>query len=1024
YAFYGCTNLTSVTIPDSVTFIRSGTFNDCVSLTSITIPGSVTYISGQAFNSCTSLTEITFEGDAPYIEDNAFEGVTATAYYPVDNDTWTEDVMQDYGGSITWLTVIESGRCGEDLTWTFTSDGTLTISGTGEMYDYDSVSAPWYEYSDSITSVVIESGVESIGACAFSACESVTSITIPGSVTSIGGYAFGYCTSLTEITFEGDAPSFGDDVFCGVTATAYYPADNDTWTEDVMQDYGGTITWEAYGETDDSDDTSSYVDTSNGTALTTDDYAAYIDDGNGAWTDDETDGDATADKAWDGDASTYYDCAVGNDGYTGVQLNEATAIVAVGIYARSGYPERLVGSLIQGSTDGETWVTLYIMTDDDETTAESGEVVCAIYDTTAYTYYRFYSSEEGYCNVAEIVLYTSYAFDDDSSNVCGDNLTWTLEDGTLTISGTGDMYDYDEGTAPWSEYSDSITSVVIEDGAESIGAYAFTGCTSLTSITIPDSVTSIGNSVFYGCTALPSVTIPDSVEYIGEGAFSCCTSLESIIIPAGVTVIAGGAFSCSYGLTEIYFEGDAPSIGDYAFDYVTATVYYPASSSTWTEDVMQDYGEGTITWVAYTAYGTCGDDLTWVLASDGTLTISGTGDMYYYGEGTTPWYEYRESITSVVIENGVTSIGVNAFANCTNLTSVSIPDSVTTIGDYAFHNCTNLTSVSIPDSVTSIDGWAFYNCTNLTSVSISAYVTSIGGGVFSDCTSLTEIIVDESNKAYCSVDGILFNKDMTALVAYPAGKTETSYDIPDGVTVLEMGAFSGCTSLESVTIPDSVEGICDWAFGACTSLESVTIGSGLTSIGGGAFYNCTSLTSITIPGSVTSIGGWVFAGCTSLTSITIPAGVTELEWDTFNSCTSLTEIFFTGDAPSFGDDVFYDVTATAYYPAYNDTWTEDVMQDYGGSITWVAFTYTISDTFGDGLTWTLTGDGTLTISGEGEMPHYIFGTAPWYENAGRITSVIIEDGVTSIGNYAFYGCTSLESITISDSVTSIGYMAF
>ncbi|MCD7712775.1 MAG: leucine-rich repeat protein, partial [Firmicutes bacterium] len=714
WAFACCTSLSSVTIPDSVTFICGGTFEHCESLTSITIPGSVTYISSLAFGNCQSLGEITFEGDAPYIEDNAFEGVGATAYYPYGNDTWTEDVMQDYGGSITWLTVLESGICGDEMTWTLTSDGTLTISGTGEMYDFDEETAPWYLYRESITTVVFEDGVTSIGMYAFYNCTSLESITIPESVTSIDYMAFYNCSSLTEITFKGDAPGFGEDVFYGVTATAYYPASNDTWTEDVMQDYGGSITWVAVTESGVCGDNLTWMLTSDGTLIISGtgdmyDYEHIEDEDNNYGTapwfsyfDSITSviiGDGVTSigsfaffgcynmtgitipdsVTWIGDyafqstslTSVTIPAGVNSIGYgvfagctslTEINVDEnntvfwsvdgvlfdggeETTLVAYpagktdtsyvvpdGVVSISNaafdncanlesvtFPESL-SWIGDWAFDGQTGVTEITFKGDARGFGEN-----AFYYITATAYYPAGNetwTEDVMQDYGGTITWVAYGAETSgTSGTCGDNLTWTLEDGTLTISGTGEMYDYDEFSTPWNDYSDSITSVVIEEGVTAIGSYAFSGM-SIESITIPDGVTSIGNSVFYGCTALSSVTIPDSVEYIGEGAFSCCTSLESIIIPAGVTVIAGGAFSCSDGLTEITFEGDAPSIGDYAFDYVTATVYYPASSSTWTEDVMQDYGYGTITWVAYTAYGTCGDDLTWVL-SDGVLTISG-----------------------------------------------------------------------------------------------------------------------------------------------------------------------------------------------------------------------------------------------------------------------------------------------------------------------------------------------------------------------------------------------------------------
>ena len=274
--------------------------------------------------------------------------------------------------------------------------------------------------------------------------------------------------------------------------------------------------------------------------------------------------------------------------------------------------------------------------------------------------------------------------------------------------------------------------------------------------------------------------------------------------------------------------------------------------------------------------GNCGDsgsNVTWLLDDNGTLTISGSGKIEdCRSDIDQPWYSNRSDITSVVIEPGVTSIGLQAFYECSNLTSITIPSGLTSIGeqafgnctgltsitipsgfisigDYAFWNCTGLTSITIQNGVTSIGTGAFWNCTGLTSITIPSSVTSIGVNVFYGCSGLTDITVDSSNPSFCSESGVLFNKDKTTLIYYPLGKTG-SYTIPDGVTAIGDYAFYYCSGLTSVTIPSSV-----------------------TSIGGSAFQHCTGLTSITIPNSVTSIVNLAFWDCDSLTIVYIPSGV-------------------------------------------------------------------------------------------------------------------------------------------------------
>ncbi len=279
--------------------------------------------------------------------------------------------------------------------------------------------------------------------------------------------------------------------------------------------------------------------------------------------------------------------------------------------------------------------------------------------------------------------------------------------------------------------------------------------------------------------------------------------------------------------------------------------------------------------------GTCGANLTWTLNS-GILTIFGTGAMTNYASVTSvPWYSSRASIKTVIIENGVTSIGSVAFNGLRSLKTVTIGNSVTRIGGSAFLYCTSLTSVTIGDSVTSIGDWAFLECYSLNSVDIPDSVKIIGDSAFGLCTSLTSLTIGDS---VTNIGNSAFH-DCTAL---------TSVTIPDSVTSIGSSAFYNCTSLTSVSIGDSVTSIGSSAFKNCTSLTSVTIPDSVTSIGHAAFYYCTSLTSITIPDSMTSIGNSAFDYCTSLTLVTIPDSVTSIEGYAFYRCNSLSDVYYAG----------------------------------------------------------------------------------------------------------------------------------
>ena len=529
----------------------------------------------------------------------------------------------------------------------------------------------------------------------------------------------------------------------------------------------------------------------------------------------------------------------------------------------------------------------------------------------------------------------AFAADVVAEGTCGENLTWTLDsEGTLTISGTGAMTDYSNGSsAPWYSSRSSIKSVTIGNSVTSIGDYAFYYCTGLTSVTIGNSVTSIGDRAFCNCGGLTSVTIPDSVTAISAWAFSYCSRLTSVTIGKSVTSIGDCAFFNCTGLTEINYNAKA----------VTDLAYYA--------DVFENAG------------------------------TDGSGIKVTFGDGVEkiPAYLFNISfgvcpnISNVSIGSNVTSIGDGAFNNCTGLTEINYnAKAVTdlTSGSGVFSNAGTAGSgvkVTFGDGVEKIPAYLFCYCDGLTSVTIGSGVTTISGSAFSSCSSLTSINVDNNNEYYSSSGGVLFDKNQTILICYPAGKTESNYTIPDSVTSIGDFAFDCCSSLTSVTIPDSVTSIGDSAFSSCDGLSSVTIGNSVTSIGDSAFYHCDGLTSVTIGNSVTSIGNYAFYYCTGLTEINYNAkAVTDLTSSSdvfYNAGTDgsgikvtfgekvkkvpdylfstqyshfpkIREIVFVGNAPTIGSKSFNGVTTSAYYPYGNDTWTSEVMLNYGGQITW------------------------------------------------------------------------------------------
>jgi hypothetical protein len=315
--------------------------------------------------------------------------------------------------------------------------------------------------------------------------------------------------------------------------------------------------------------------------------------------------------------------------------------------------------------------------------------------------------------------------------------------------------------------------------------------------------------------------------------------------------------------------------------------------------------------------------LTRYLGSDGTVTIPNTiGDM------------------------PVTSIGINAFYS------------------------TSVTNVTIPDSVTSIGNRAFSACGGLANVTIGSGVTNIGYTPFDGCASLTAITVNVSNSVYSSLAGVLFNKDQTALIQYPAAKAG-SYTIPSGVTTIGYQAFVHCASLTGVMIPDSVTTLGDQAFYACTSLSAVTIPDSVTNAAELAFVFCSGLTSATVGNGVTSLNG-TFSDCPNLISVTLGNSVTNLD-GTFVRCANLTNVMIPESVTRIGHMAFAGCTRL-------------------GNVTIPSSITTIGDSA--------------------------------FSACSSMTRFTIPDSVTSIGNYAFHYCTSLTGGTIGNGVTNVGACAF
>ncbi len=1068
-ALCSCSSLTSITIGDSVTSIGSSAFEDCSSLTSITIPDSVTSIGYEAFYGCKFLISITIGDNVTSIGYEAFEycyslvevynksSLTITAgsedngyvgYYALNVYTPTSGESKLHTTDDGYIFYVDGDT--HYLVKYVGNETDITLPENCQGYNY-AIYKYAFEDCDFLTGITIPEGVTSIGYSAFQYCSSLTSITIPDSVTSIGERAFYDCDSLTSITlpfvgatkdgtgsthfgyiFGASSYSYNDDYVptslktvvitggtsIGSSAFQYCSSLTSITIPDSVTSIGSSAFRGCYsltsitipeGVTSIGDYT--FYDCYSLTSITIPEGVTSI--GQGAFSGCKsltsiTIPDSVTSIGYsafqycssltsitlpfvgatkDGISNTHFGYIFGasspyfNDNYVPTSLK--TVVITGGTSIGSSAFEGC-SSLIQ-KENGVSYVDKWVVDcDTSVTTADLRNDTIGIADE-AFSHCSSLTSITIPDSVTSIGLGAfSGCYSLTSITVSENNTAYSSQDGIL----------YNKEKTEFIHIPDDLQGdVTIPEGVTSIGYEAFRTCSSLTSITIPDSVTSIGSGAFYYCSSLTSITIPDSVTSIGYSAFSGCSSLTSITIPDSVTSIGSGAFEGCSSLTSITIPDSVTSIGGDAFEGCSSltSITLPFVGNT------KDGTENTHFGYIFGAYWH-DDNNEYVPTSLKTVVITGGTSIGYDA------FDGCKSLTSITIPDSVTSIGGDAFEGC-SLTSitvsenntayssqdgilynkektkfihipndlqgdVTIPEGVTSIGYEAFSYCRSLTSITIPDSVTSIGEGAFRYCSSLTSITIPDSVTSIGSYAFRDCYSLVEVYNKSSltitagseDNGYVGYDALNVYTPTSG-----ASKLHTTDDgfifYVDGDTRYLVKYAGGETD---ITLPENCQGhnyeIYKDTFNDCYSLTSITIPDSVTSIGDSAFYDCSSLTSITILDGVTSIGKYAFHDCSSLTSITIGDSVTSISSSAFSNCSSLTSITVSENNTAYSsqDGILYNKEKTKFIHVPDD----------------------------------LQGD------------------------------VTIPEGVTSIGEYAFSGCSSLTSITIPEGVKYIGDSAF
>ena len=531
------------------------------------------------------------------------------------------------------------------------------------------------------------------------------------------------------------------------------------------------------------------------------------------------------------------------------------------------------------------------------------------------------------------------------------------------------------------------TSYELPNSVNIIGEGAFYGCDSINYITMPDSIKKIVTSAFYSCTKLQSIRITENVESIGISAFYNCHSLKTIIVASGnkyyssydgvlynkaktqlicypmgkeneectvldtVTEICDQAFYGCKNIKTIVIPKGVTSIGRRAFSYCEKLENVTISTTVTNIGSQAFYFDTALKNVYYQ-----GTEEQWATMNVGIFNTYEPGialHMLSYGVSRLNFIVYK-------IENGkaiVTGCEEGVSRNVVIPSQIGIYP-VEEIGSRAFYGNNTITSIVIPEGVKVISTLIFFNSKSLKSVTIPSTVSFIGAGAFSDCDSLTNITVHEDNTYYSSSDDILFNKAKTEILCYPAGKTNTSYELPNSVNIIGEGAFYGCDSINYITMPDSIKKIVTSAFYSCTKLQSIRITENVESIGISAFYNCHSLKTIivasgnkyyssydgvlynkaktqlicypmgkeneecTVLDTVTEICDQAFYGCKNIKTIVIPKGVTSIGRRAFSYCEKLENVTISTTVTNIGSQAFYFDTAlkNVYYQGTEEQW--------------------------------------------------------------------------------------------------------
>ena len=968
-AFALCTSITEVELPAGLECLGNLAFYGCDSIRSIDLPDSLKEIGNAAFYQCSSLESVVIPDSAEKLGYSCFKDCTSLKSAVLSDNLSVLETAVFYGCSSLAGIEIPQGvqeigfaafaQCGA-LDEIVISEGLLSI-GQYAFWNCKRLKA-----FDS------PSTIKSVGDCAFADCEALIEIALPSQVRTVGNYVFYQCYDLETVYLSGSIIGFG--------ISSFYRCEK---LKDIYL-FNGIPAY-----------ISEYALTGTGNGLTLH-YNSHVE----GW----------SQPQWKGPDDNYY--------HTESVAPDVSGELSGGLtwtYYSDGGVLVIRGSGPMDDYDSSFSLPWYsFLSEINSVIIEDGVTAIGARAFADCIMLRNVTAADTVTSVGD------YAFANcDSLVYCGLS---------SQISEIGD----------YAFYQCKNLDIDLPPRTEIIGNYAFYGCTSVSKLDLPDSIREIGEGAFYRCSGLSSIVLPKSMDVLRDYTFRGCASLESIVIPAKISSIGKYSLGNCDSLESVYIYGTL-SIGDYAFAYsrkLKNLVFFggePVSagycafkklpedaaayrSGAWTSDKITAKDGRSIPCSADPAQEREGyGDIKWKFyPQTGLLIVRGTGAMSWDTSAQSPWSDCKAEIRAVIIEDGVASVGANAFKDCTGLNKAVIADTVNSIGENAFANCVSLKEITFPRDTVSLGNNAFSGCTSLRYAKLPDGMSVIPSYAFANCENLQSIISGNN------------------------------------VNKIGYSAFYGCELLDSFTVTGDAVTVEDWAFARCGSLTAVNGSQNITEIGEAAFFGCESLNSFTLNDNITAIPDYAFAGA-GFTGIALPYGVRTVGerafWGSALESVDLDGVTGIGEAAFFetqlknitipsgltsigrmafaGIETLYSFTVDGANPSYSAK--DGVLYELSGD-TLIQYPIARNDD-------TIVVDAGVRNIGEGafysskaeniELPDTVCAVgAKAFAESRKLTKIMLTPNLTHIEESAFANCKALERVYLRENIASIGANAF